>query len=71
MKPTDICEACPAPAIGWVEVQWTWFRSDDEHYKVCDEHRKLFRTDTENLARTIEANRRTAVERSAQGKTAP
>jgi len=69
MKPTDLCEVCAALAIGWIEVQWTWSRSDDEHYKVCDEHRKLFRTDTERLARAVEDNRRKALERVAEQHT--
>lgn len=37
------CKICPAPATCYAEVQWSWFRGDDETYRVCDEHLKLAR----------------------------
>jgi hypothetical protein len=51
------CEICPAPATCYAEVQWSWFRSDDENYRVCDEHLKLARTDIQKFAGEAEAAR--------------
>jgi hypothetical protein len=54
---TVTCEICPAPATCFAEVQWSWFRSDDELYKVCDEHLKLARTDLQKFVGEAEAAR--------------
>src|ERR1700722_14758756 len=32
---------CEKPVIGYADVQYSWFRSDDTGYPVCEEHRKL------------------------------
>lgn len=45
------CKVCPAPATCYAEVQWSWFRGDDETYRVCDEHLKLAR---ENINEFVE-----------------
>ena len=52
---TVTCVVCPAPATCYAEVQWSWFRGDDEHYRVCDEHLKLARTDIQKFAGEAEA----------------
>jgi len=57
----DLCDACSIPATCWVEVQWSWSRSDDEYYKVCEAHRKLFRENTRKLSMAIEDKRRAAM----------
>lgn len=39
------CACCPKPACGYADVQYTWFRSDDKAYPVCQTHRKLANAD--------------------------
>jgi hypothetical protein len=64
--PSITCEACDAPATCYADVQWSWFRGDDEAYRVCDVHLKLAREDVRKLAAMCEADR--MIERSAVGK---
>ena len=40
------CRACDRPAHGYVWVQVTYMRGDDEKYMVCKEHHTLAKTDT-------------------------
>lgn len=39
------CEACDEQAIGYVEVQFTWMRGDDESYKCCKHHKTMAQTE--------------------------
>jgi hypothetical protein len=41
--PTITCTACNNPATCYVDIQFSWFRSDDEAYRVCDLHVELAR----------------------------
>lgn len=55
--PTVKCEVCDSPATCYAEVQWSWFRGDDESYKVCDEHLKFAREDVSKFCGATEASR--------------
>lgn len=66
LKPDELCEICGVAATCFVAVQHTWFRSDDSYYKVCDEHRKLMRTQTAELVAKADENRRQAVRAQVQ-----
>lgn len=57
---TVTCSICPAPATCGAEVQWSWFRGDDETYRVCDEHLKLARTDVAAFCQSVETAKRGA-----------
>lgn len=47
------CAVCKAPATCFAEVQWSWFRGDDEHYKVCDEHLKFARENVRDFCTAV------------------
>lgn len=36
-----ICACCPLAPIGYADIQYSWFRSDDTAYPVCEDHRRL------------------------------
>ena len=39
-KRKGLCVVCGNPATCWVDVQYSWFRGDDDVAKVCEKHRK-------------------------------
>lgn len=71
LKPDELCEICGVPATCFVEIQQTYFRGDDSYYKVCEEHRKLMRTQTAELVANADKNRRQAVRAAQQHDSAP
>lgn len=48
------CACCGKPdtAVAW--VQWSYMRGEDEDYPVCDEHRKLARSDFPAFIKSIQ-----------------
>jgi hypothetical protein len=38
------CDCCPERATYVVDIQFSWFRGDDESYKVCGTHLATART---------------------------
>lgn len=52
------CSVCPAPATCYAEVQWSWFRGDDETYRVCEEHLKFARENVAEFCMSVETARR-------------
>lgn len=51
------CEICDKPAFCFADFQWSFFRGDDESYRVCEEHFAMTRTDPKRLASLGEAAR--------------
>lgn len=39
LRRAPLCCICGEPATWRLEVQVSWFRGDDEHRDVCDEHK--------------------------------
>jgi hypothetical protein len=55
---TVTCVICDAPATCFAEVQWSWFRGDDETYRVCDDHLMAARSNVVDFTTEAHIRRR-------------
>jgi hypothetical protein len=42
-QPAPGCECCGTQSVGSVVMQESWFRGEDEDYKVCERHHIMAR----------------------------